>query len=33
MIAKNLPAGIDDNELKQKFEKYGEIKRFLLPPG
>lgn len=33
IIAKNLPAGIDDNELKQKFEKYGEVKRFLLPPG
>lgn len=32
IIAKNLPAGIDDMELKQRFEKYGEIKRFLLPP-
>jgi multiple RNA-binding domain-containing protein 1 len=33
IIAKNLPSGIDDAELKQRFEKYGEIKRFLLPPG
>lgn len=33
IIAKNLPAGIDENELKKKFEKYGVVKRFLLPPG
>lgn len=33
IIAKNLPAGIDDADLKQRFEKYGEVKRFLLPPG
>jgi multiple RNA-binding domain-containing protein 1 len=33
IIAKNLPAGVDENELKEKFEKYGAVKRFLLPPG
>jgi len=32
IIAKNLPAGLDEKELKEKFEQYGEIKRFLLPP-
>lgn len=33
IIAKNLPAGIDGQELRQKFEKYGAVRRFLLPPG
>ncbi|KAI6206819.1 putative bacteriochlorophyll 4-vinyl reductase [Aphelenchoides besseyi] len=32
MIAKNLPTGIEESELREKFEKFGPIKRFLLPP-
>lgn len=33
IIAKNLPATLDERELKGRFEKYGVVKRFLLPPG
>ncbi|CAD5219002.1 unnamed protein product [Bursaphelenchus okinawaensis] len=32
MIVKNLSAATDSEELKRMFERFGEIKRFLLPP-
>ncbi|CAD5226690.1 unnamed protein product [Bursaphelenchus xylophilus] len=32
IIVKNLPSGTDSEELKRMFERFGEVKRFLLPP-
>ncbi|XP_067650860.1 probable RNA-binding protein 19 [Haliotis asinina] len=33
ILAKNLPAGTNELELREKFEKYGTLGRFLLPPA
>lgn len=33
IIAKNLPADVDPDELRRMFERFGQVKRFLLPPG
>ncbi|KAK6037555.1 hypothetical protein COOONC_24939, partial [Cooperia oncophora] len=32
MIAKNLPAGVQEEELQRMFGKFGEVSKVLMPP-
>lgn len=33
ILVKNLPAGVEVDELQRMFERFGPIKRALMPPG
>lgn len=33
MLAKNLPAGVETEELQRMFEKYGDCQKVLMPSG